>query len=288
MIITVASGKGGTGKTLVSTSIALAIGSCTYIDLDVEEPNGHFFLNPKIKQEISFSTLVPEIDTAKCTFCGKCAEICAFNALAIIPALKRTLFFPELCHSCGHCSYSCPVDGAINEVRREIGKIRIGDTENLRFIEGRINVGEVSGVPLIRGIVSDYIHDNELNIIDSSPGTTCPVVESMKNSDWVILVTEPTPFGLSDLKLTVDLTKDLNKKSVIVVNKDTNNNIIDPYAKKQNIPVALKIPYSLEVQRNYSQGISLLDTLPGIKIKFRKLVSGMVSKNEKNQRNCSR
>lgn len=281
MIIAVASGKGGTGKTLVSTSLALAVGNCTYVDLDVEEPNGHIILNPKIKREISYTSPVPEINPRTCTFCGKCADVCAFNALAIIPALKKTLFFPELCHSCGHCAYSCPVEGALTEVEREIGKIRLGSVQKVRFIEGRINIGEASGVPLIRGLVTDYIKKNEMYIIDSSPGTTCPVVESIKKSDWVVLVTEPTPFGLSDLELTVELVKDLDKKAVIVVNKDTGNNIIERYAAEQKIPMVLKIPYSVDVQRSYSRGISLLETLPGMKKKFRKLVSDLVSKNEK-------
>jgi MinD superfamily P-loop ATPase len=155
MYIAVASGKGGTGKTLVSTSLALCAKEygCTYVDLDVEEPNGAIFLAPEIREEIPFTLQVPEIDENICTFCENCAKSCLFNALSILPPVKKAMFFPDLCHSCGVCAYVCPVEGALKEVAREIGKIRIGRSGNINFIEGRLQVGQLSGVPLIKGII---------------------------------------------------------------------------------------------------------------------------------------
>jgi MinD superfamily P-loop ATPase len=276
----VASGKGGTGKTLVSTSLALCAKEyrCTYVDLDVEEPNGAIFLAPEIREEIPFTLQVPEIDESICTFCEICAKSCLFNALSILPPVKKTMMFPDLCHSCGVCAYVCPVEGAIKEVAREIGKIRIGRSGNLNFIEGRLQVGQISGVPLIKGIVNDYMDMENLLIVDSSPGTSCPVVESLKKSDYVVLVTEPTPFGLNDLKLTVELVKELGKDAGIVVNKDDGKlNIIDEFSREVNIPVILRIPYSIEIQKAYSNGIPLVEVMPETAEKFKAVLKMITS-----------
>ena len=280
MYIAVASGKGGTGKTLVSTSLALCAKEyrCTYVDLDVEEPNGAIFLAPEIREEIPFTLQVPEIDESICTFCEICAKSCLFNALSILPPVKKTMMFPDLCHSCGVCAYVCPVEGAIKEVAREIGKIRIGRSGNLNFIEGRLQVGQISGVPLIKGIVNDYMDMENLLIVDSSPGTSCPVVESLKKSDYVVLVTEPTPFGLNDLKLTVELVKELGKDAGIVVNKDDGKlNIIDEFSREVNIPVILRIPYSIEIQKAYSNGIPLVEVMPETAEKFKAVLKMITS-----------
>ncbi|MCP4219135.1 MAG: hypothetical protein GY765_31155 [bacterium] len=232
MKITVASGKGGTGKTLIATALALASGDCTYVDLDVEEPNGYIFLKPTIEKTIPVCINVPEIDEKICTFCGECARACAFNALVIIPAGRKHILFPELCHSCGACSYVCPVEGAIRETGSEIGKIRIGRAGRIRFVEGRLNVGRPSGVPLISRIIQNCINDDELAIIDAAPGTACPVVESMAKSDYVLLVTEPTPFGLNDLVLTLELVESLGKETGLIINKDNGDStIIDDFLK---------------------------------------------------------
>ena len=153
-----------------------------------------------------------------------------------------------------------------------IGKIRLGKSQGVTFIEGRINVGVTSGVPLISEIVNKYINSDELNIVDSSPGTSCPVVESIKKSDYVLLVTEPTPFGMSDLKLTIEIVRDLDKKASIVVNKDTKSKMIDDYAQSVNIPVVMKIPYSIEIQRSYSKGIPLIEVMPEMKKGFTDLI----------------
>lgn len=278
MYIAVASGKGGTGKTLVSTSLALCAADleCTYVDLDVEEPNGSIFLAPEIREEIPFTLRVPEIDESRCTFCEACANACTFNALAILPPAKKTMFFPDLCHSCGVCTYVCPAAGAVREVPREIGKIRTGSSGDIGFIEGRLNVGQLSGVPLIKGITNDYIDKQRLYIVDSSPGTSCPVVETLKKSDYVVLVTEPNPFGLNDLKLTVELVKELGKDAGIVVNKDNGRStVMDEYSREAGIPVILRIPYSIDIQKSYSNGVPLVESMPGMMGKFKTLLGNI-------------
>ena len=220
---------------------------------------------------------MPEIDETVCTFCETCAKTCLFNALAIIPPVKKAMFFPDLCHSCGVCAHVCPVDGALKEVPREIGKIRSGKSGNIKFIEGRLQVGQLSGVPLIKGIIDNYIDMEKLLIVDSSPGTSCPVVESLKKSDYVVLVTEPNPFGLNDLKLTVELVKELGKDSGIIVNKDDGKStLINEFSCEVQIPVILKIPYSLDIQEDYSNGIHLLESMPGIAEKF-KIILDMIT-----------
>lgn len=274
MIIAVASGKGGTGKTLVATALALSAGDCTYVDLDVEEPNGFVFLKPDIEKEIPYALPVPEINEAACTFCRKCAEACMFNALTVMPSLKKTLLFPDLCHSCGSCSYVCNVPGALKEVGKEIGLIRTGKTGSIRFIEGRLHVGRPSGVPLISGIIDRYLEPDSLFIIDSSPGTSCPVAESLKKSDYVILVTEPTPFGLNDLKLTVELVQELGKDAGIIINKNNGKRTgIDDFSAETGIPILLKIPYSITIQEDYSKGVSLVESLPAMRSKLEKIIA---------------
>ncbi len=272
MYISVLSGKGGTGKTLISTSFALSLENSTYIDLDVEAPNGAFFIKPDIKDEIVFNVPVPEIDESICTFCKKCSDACTYSAISIIPTVKKALVFPDLCHSCGVCSHVCPVEGAITEVDKEIGKIRIGEREHVRFIEGRIKIGEPSAVPLISGIVEEYVDFFRVNIVDSPPGSSCPVVESIKKCDYAILVTEPTPFGLSDLKLVVEMTKDMGKPAGVVINKYRSDFYeLYEYLRKCDIPVVMKIPYSMEIQKMYSRGVPLIDILPNIKDDFKAL-----------------
>ncbi len=273
MLVTVTSGKGGTGKTLVSTALALAAGRCTFLDLDVEEPNGAIFLRPEIQREIPYTMPVPVVDLEACTFCGACAGACAYNALAVIPDLKRVMVFEELCHSCGVCGFVCPVDGALHEEEREIGRIRVGTAGDIRFVEGRLNVGRPSGVPLIAGITSEEKTMGGLILADSPPGTSCPMVESVKKSDFVLLVTEPTPFGLNDLTLAVEVVNDLRKKAGIIINKDDGNSgAIRSFAKENNLPVLLTIPYSLDIQKTYSRGIPLTEAMPELRETFRRLL----------------
>jgi MinD superfamily P-loop ATPase len=281
MYVAIASGKGGTGKTMISTSLALCAGECTYVDMDVEEPNGYLFLKPHITQIEMYRVLIPEIDEDNCTFCEKCSGSCQYNALSVIPKLKKVWFFEELCHSCGVCAYVCPAMGAIREVEKVIGMIRIGETGQLKFIEGKLNVGRASGVPLIGGIINNYINGNGLFVVDSAPGTSCPVVETLRGCDYAILVTEPTPFGLSDLKLAVEITKNLRLKTGIIINKDNKKNkIIEPFAREVNIPILLRVPYSIEIQKAYSRGIPLVEQKPRLKTDFKRVIQ-VIKENER-------
>jgi len=198
MIIAIASGKGGTGKTLVATSLALSLKDkerVQLLDCDVEEPNDHVLLKPTITHSELVVIPVPEVDEGKCTYCGKCAEVCAFNAIAVLG--EHVLVFPELCHGCGACSYLCP-EGAISEKAKEIGVVESGNSDGIAFAHGKLAIGEAMSVPVIRRVKEDARHQDTV-IIDVPPGTSCPVVESIKDSDFCLLVTEPTPFGLNDL-----------------------------------------------------------------------------------------
>ena len=280
MIISVASGKGGTGKTTVATNLAVSIGSgVQLLDCDVEEPNAHLFFKAQMEHTETVFTSVPEIDRDKCTLCRKCSDICRFKVIAI--AGQTILTFPELCHSCGGCTVICP-EGAIIETGRELGVVEEGVFESIGFVHGRLRVGEAMSPPLIRKVRSLAKRD-KINIIDAPPGTSCPVVEGLKESDYVILVTEPTPFGLSDLKLTVEIVKELGKDAGIIVNKDNGKRtMIDDFSDEATIPILLKIPYSIDIQRTYSKGIPLVEAMPGMKEKFKELVSTIFGKNEKN------
>ena len=208
MIISVASGKGGTGKTLVATSLALSlkdIYNVQLLDCDVEEPNDHVFMKPSITGRQAVSIPVPQIDKQKCTYCGKCAQVCAFNAIAIVN--RKALLFHELCHGCGACSYLCP-EKAISEVPNEIGVIERGKADGVDFAHGILDVGQAMAPPVIRK-VKEMVASEKVSIIDASPGTSCPVVEAISESDFCLLVTEPTPFGLNDLILAVETTRKL-------------------------------------------------------------------------------
>ncbi len=256
MIISVASGKGGTGKTTFSLLFAKAIAPALYVDADVEEPNGSIFLKPEIEKEEDFTEPVPKIIPEKCTYCGDCARACPYKALVIIPPpAKKDLFFPELCHSCGVCAYVCPEEGALIEVPKKKGLIRTGRAGELDFMEGILNIGEPTAVPLIKKLmkkVREYPGDV---IVDAPPGTSCPVVEATQDADFVILVAEPTPFGVHDLSLVVDMIRQLEKKFAIVVNKaQEGNRLVEDYAEKEGIPVLLRLPFSENLARMYSRG----------------------------------
>jgi len=193
MIISVASGKGGTGKTLIATSLALSLknrGGVQLLDCDVEEPNDHVFMKPTITHSEAVSIPVPSVDEGKCTYCGICAEVCAYNAIAVMK--QKVLVFPELCHGCGACSYLCP-EKAISEVTNEIGVIEMGHADGVVFIHGKLAIGEAMAPPIIRQVKEHASHEGTA-IIDVPPGTSCPVVEAVKGSDFCLLVTEPTPY----------------------------------------------------------------------------------------------
>jgi MinD superfamily P-loop ATPase len=262
MIISVASGKGGTGKTLVATSLALSLidkHKIQLLDCDVEEPNANILLHLALNRDQQVYVPIPKVDETKCTYCGKCAEICAYNALAVIK--KKVLVFPELCHGCGACSYLCP-ESAITEEGREVGVVERGDSGNLELIQGKINVGEAMAPPVIRE-VKKYIEPANIVIIDVPPGTSCPVVEAVEGSDFCLLVTEPTPFGLNDLILAVEVVRKLGISCGVVVNRvGIGGDEVEQYCRREGIPVLSRIPLDRNIARLYSEGIPLVKGIP--------------------------
>ena len=276
MIVSVASGKGGTGKTTVAVSLALSISEeeVQFLDCDVEEPNAGIFLKPQIKEILSVSIPIPRIDQEKCNFCGRCTEVCAYHALAMLP--KKVLVFPHLCHGCGGCSLLCP-QGAITEVGREIGTMEIGRSGDIEFIQGRLNVGEAMPTPLIRAVkerARKSMNSTTLTIVDAPPGTSCPVIEAVKDSDFCILVTEPTPFGLNDLALVVEVLKKLEIPFGVVINRSgMGNDKVDFYCQENHIPILLQIPFDREIAVLYSQGIPVVQEKKEYMERFRGMMN---------------
>ncbi len=255
MIIAVASGKGGTGKTTVATNLVLSIGKVQFLDCDVEEPNANIFLHAKIKEHEDVSVSIPEIDKEKCDYCGKCSEFCAYHALAVVRS--NVLVFPELCHSCGGCELVCPKD-AIRWRERVLGRIEHGQTKSIDFYHGLLNVGEAQAIPVIKAL-KKKIDKNKDVIIDVPPGTSCPVIESITGSDYCILVTEPTPFGLHDMKLAVEVVRHLRIPFGVIINRDgIGDKGVEVYCQKEQIPVLLKIPEREKIALLYSKGIALV------------------------------
>jgi len=271
MIISVASGKGGTGKTLVATSLALALkdgDEVMLLDCDVEEPNDHILLRPAIDGSEPVNVLVPVIDETKCTYCGKCAEVCAYHAIAVLG--EHVLTFPQLCHGCGACSYLCP-EKAISEEPRQTGVVEWGHSDGLSFAQGVLTVGEAMAPPVIRKVKERGIV-NKIVIRDAPPGTSCPVVEAVKGSDFVLLVTEPTPFGLNDLALAVETVKELKIPCGVVLNRaGSGDDAMESYCRKEDIPILLTIPLDKEIARLYSRGITLVEGMPEWRDRFRQL-----------------
>jgi len=257
MIISIASGKGGTGKTTVATNLArVKKNDVILLDCDVEEPNSHLFLRPQFNEKETITIPVPEVDFDKCNYCGECGKICNFSAIA--PLGKTVLIFPELCHGCGGCMLACPQE-AISEVGREIGVKEKGWSDSIEFVHGRLRVGEIMAPPLIKAVKKDIVNQKTV-IIDSPPGTSCPVIESVKDSDYCILVTEPTPFGLNDLKLAVEMIRLLNIPFGIVINKaDLGDNKVFEYCEEEDLSIIMKIPMDRKIAESYSEGIPIVD-----------------------------
>jgi len=269
LIITVASGKGGTGKTTVAVNLALSLENVQLLDCDVEEPNAHILLHPKITQTKPVYSNVPVISEDLCIHCGKCAEFCEFNALFVAP--KATMVFPELCHSCGGCMLVCPKD-AITEKQRQIGVIKSGEANKIEISYGELNVGEAMAVPLIKAVKNE-MKPNKKVILDAPPGTACSLVSSVHRTDYCILVTEPTPFGLHDLKITVQVLKDLKVPMGVVINRaGLGDKKVYDYCKKENIPILMEIPFSKEIAELYSRGVPFVTKMPEWKNKFQEML----------------
>jgi MinD superfamily P-loop ATPase len=273
LIISIASGKGGTGKTLVATSIASSLGSgVELVDCDVEEPNSYLFFPKRIKEKSEkFSLPVPVIDEEKCKRCGICSDFCAYNALAVFP--QEVLLFKELCHGCGGCTLACP-EQAISEGKRSIGSINRAKASDINLLWGELNIGEPMASPLIRAVKKEASAD--LVIIDSPPGTACPMMEAALGSDFCLLVTEPTPFGLYDLNLAACVLEKMNIPCGILLNKSGSwDAAIYNYSEEKDLPVLMEIPMDRKIAELYSRGIIFIDQMPEWRDRFIELIEGI-------------
>ncbi len=272
MIISIASGKGGTGKTTVAANLAASLDQpVTVLDCDVEEPNLHLFLHPEILTRENVIAPVPRIDLEKCTLCKRCMEICRFNAIAV--AGKTVVTFPELCHSCGGCTAICP-ENAVTEVERILGTVETGSVglPDMTFAQGLLDVGQVMVPPVIRKVKTHRADPGAITLIDAPPGTSCPVIAAMKDTDFVLLVTEPTPFGLNDLKLAVETVRLLGIPHGLVINRaGMGDNGVHTYAKEENLPILMEIPFDRKIATAYSKGELIISSQPAYKEKFQTL-----------------
>jgi MinD superfamily P-loop ATPase len=279
MKLAIASGKGGTGKTTLSVALAQASKTAMQLlDCDVEEPNGHIFIKPKFTSHEQVGIAIPSLDEALCTNCGKCGEICQFSAIVTI--VDKTMIFGDMCHSCGGCILVCP-QKALHEQEKVIGSIdsacACGRNNNIEFIKGTLNIGQAMAPPVIRA-VKKKIRLDMLTIIDCPPGTSCPMITAVTGSDFVILVTEPTPFGLHDLILAVETMRSMALPFGVVVNRaGSGDNRVSDYCSAENIPLLLQIADDRRVANAYSRGEGLLEAMPELAEQLRALMDKITS-----------
>jgi MinD superfamily P-loop ATPase len=276
--IAVSSGKGGTGKTFIATNLAKVLvekyNRVRYLDCDVEEPNGHLFLNPVIEKQEDVNLLSPvEVDQNKCTLCGLCADICHYNAIAVVK--NKVLIFKELCHVCGGCTIACPT-GAIIEKERKIGVVKKGKSGNIDMYYALLETAEGGMSPRLVKKVKEYAGDG-INILDSSPGTSCPVVETVKDSDLCVLVTDPTPFGINDLKLSVDMAREIGIEPVIIVNRaEYMDNALKEYCQKEQLDIIGEIPDERKIAESYSRGELAVEKFPEVRKRFENIADKLL------------
>jgi len=269
VILSIASGKGGTGKTTVAVNMALSLEDVQLLDCDVEEPNVHLLLHPTVNQEKLVYVSIPKVNEKLCDYCGKCADFCEYNALFVGPG--RVLLFEELCHGCGGCAIVCPKE-AIAEKKRMIGTVKTGVAGDVDVVYGELEVGEPMAVPVIRGVKKQAANDKTV-IIDSPPGTACPVIESVYDSDYCLLATEPTPFGLHDLKMTVQVLERLKIPfGVLVNNAGIGDRHVYKYCEDKDVPILLEIPFQRKIAELYSRGVPFVEKMPEWKNRFQKLL----------------
>jgi MinD superfamily P-loop ATPase len=275
--IAIASGKGGTGKTMIATNLATALArngrTVQLMDADVEAPNCHLFINPVIEKELPVELLVPVIDETLCTLCGECSQVCEYNAIGVFG--KSVLVFPELCHACGGCALACP-ENAITESGHKTGIVKIGRAASLFFVSGELAIGEAKATPVIREVKKTAI--DGLTIIDAPPGTSCPVVEAVKDTDYVVLITEPTPFGLNDLMLAVEVVRKLSQPFGVIINRsDIGDDRVAQYCHQENIEILMEIPEERAIAEAYSRGKLIMDIVPGFANRVQELYEELSS-----------